>query len=127
MASFDLQELGTTLLDAGRAINEKVTAEIDTLEFSQINELSNRAQELVLKSKELFATAVIQLGEEVQTDLEALQDANKEIAQAIKKIGNVQKIVNISAGLLTVASNIIAGDFKSIPKSAQAVLKELKG
>jgi hypothetical protein len=126
MSSFDLEQLGLTMQAAGNAINDRIDHDFKTLEFTQIHEMSNRAQELFMKSKTLFAMATIELGNEAKKDLEALQQATGEIATAIKQIEKVQKVINLTAKLIGVAGQIIAGDLKSVPKSVKEVLAELQ-
>jgi hypothetical protein len=126
MSAFNLEQLGLTMQQAGNAINERIDRDFKTLEFTQIHELSNRAQELFMKSKTLFAMAVIELGKEAKEDLEELQQANGEIAKAIKQIEKVQKVINLTAKLIGVAGQIISGDLKSVPKSVKEVLTALQ-
>lgn len=126
MSSFNLEQLGLAMQNAGNAINDRINRDFKTLDFTEIHEMSNRAQELFLKSKVIFAKAVIELGNEANADLEALQQANDEIATAIKKIHNLQKVINLTAKLISLAGNVITGNLNSIPQSVKDVLSELR-
>jgi len=126
MPSHDLRQTSDTLFNAGNAINDRIRDEFFTLPFPQLHEMSNKAQELFMQSKLLLAQSVIELKEETQDNLKALEEANAKISAAIKTVAKVQQAINVAAKLVIVASNILTGNLKDIPKSAQDVLKEIK-
>src|SRR5258707_15195316 len=120
--NFDLTKLGLELQAAGKAINDRVSDDFDSLDFHQVQELSNKAQDLFIKSKSLFALATIALEADVSDSIKALQDASEKINQAIAKVGKIQKIVNIATDLVSLAGNVLDGDLKEIPESVKSLL-----
>ncbi len=126
MPSQNLQQLAKALLDAATAINNRIQQELPNLDPSVIHVMSNRAQELLMKSKALLAMSVIEIGNEAKESLDSLQQATNQINDAIKTINNVQKVINIASKLVGVAGNIITGNLAGIPASVKSVLSELK-
>jgi hypothetical protein len=126
MESFVLEQLGLVLQNAGNAINDRIARDGKNIETTQVVALSNRAQELFMKSTVLFAKATIALGAEAKQDLERLQAADQEIAQAINTIASVQKAIGIAAKLIGVAGHLLAGEIKDAAQSAKDIVQDLR-
>jgi hypothetical protein len=124
--SFDLVQLGLVLQKAGTALNNRIEKEFSSLSFHEVQELSNKAQELFIKSKLLFAQGVIQLSEEKKSNLVALKEASKQIAGAIQKIEKIQKVINLTTKLLGLAGNILNGNLGTIISSVNGIINEVK-
>jgi hypothetical protein len=121
----DFEILGDTYQAAGEAINKWISDNFKTLDPHQIQELANRAQELFLKSKVLFAMEVAGIAANVKDRIIRLQGATNEIKDAVAKAKKVQEIVDIATGLVGIAGKIIGKDFNGLPDAIKDLLKKV--
>ena len=110
MAAIDIHNAGLAFQKLGMSINQRVNADLGTLDFHETLELTNSAQNLLLKSKTMFAQAAVEIGAEVAPALRRLTEATEAIDRAIKTIGDVQKVINIATQLVTAAGSVLSGD-----------------
>lgn len=120
--TYDLQKLGETLQKSGLAINERVHDNISTMDYHEIQELSNRAQDLLIKSKTVYELANIQIGTDAQKSLDELNKAQGDITNVIKTVKLVQTAIDITAKLVTLAGAVISGNIGGILSSSNDVL-----
>lgn len=123
--NFDLNKLGLQMQTAAKAINDRISDDFDSLDFHQVQELSNKAQDLFIKSKSLFALATISLAAEIKDSLTTLQEAKDKLNEAIAKVKKIQKIVDIATDLVGIAGKILQKDFKGIPDAVKDCLSDL--
>jgi conjugal transfer/entry exclusion protein len=126
ITSFDLNAIGRILLSAGSALNARVNTDIDSLDFHQIQQMTNTAQNLIIKSKALFAQATILMETTIQDAIDGLSAASDDINKVIKKVANVQDAINIAGSLVTLAADILGQNFGSIPDDAQAIIDDIQ-
>jgi hypothetical protein len=125
MTNYPLINSAKALQDAGNALIDRMNADFDHLSFHQIYDISNKAQELFLKSNALLEQAVILIADDAKDALSHVEDASDEIAKAIKTIGNVQSAITIGTDLVTLAGSILSGNVPGIVDSAGKILGEL--
>jgi hypothetical protein len=124
--SFELKQLALDLLDAGNSINSRIVSDFQNIKDSGLLPvLSNRAQELFLKSNLLLALATIQIEKEVRDSIQQLNDASAQIQNAIETISKIQKVVNIATDLVTIAVDVIGGDLSDIPGKVGDILDNI--
>ncbi|HEY4111241.1 hypothetical protein [Puia sp.] len=123
--NLDLTQLGLAYQSAGKAINDRISDDFNDLDFHQVQELSNKAQDLFIKSKSLFALATISLQDDAKASLQSLSDASDKLNKAIAKLARIQKIVNIATDLVSIAGDVLSADFKEIPGSVKSLLADI--
>ena len=111
---FDLNAIGVTLQQAAGVLNDRVHNQISVLNFDQIQQMTNASQDLLIKSKVLFAQATIQLAADAQGAITNLQNAAKQINQCLATIADVQKAVDLAGDLVGVAASIMSGNVGSV-------------
>jgi hypothetical protein len=123
--NFDLTKLGLQMQAAAKAINDRISDDFDSLDFHQVQELSNKAQDLFIKSKSLFALATISLPTEVRDSLTTLEEAKDKLNEAIARVKKIQKIVNIATDLVAIAGHILSTDFIGIPGAVGTLITDI--
>jgi hypothetical protein len=122
--TYDLIALGNTLKKAGLDINTRIHDDIANLDMHQVQELSNKAQDLLIKSKTVFELATIQIADNAKNALDTLNKSSGDITEVIKTIKTVQTVIDITAKLVTVAGAVIAGDPLKIISSAEDIVSD---
>lgn len=123
--SVDLESLADALEHAAAEIMQKVIYNADLLGTQNALKLNDQAQELIDKSKLLYAQSVIDIELDTTNSINRLATAKDEIAKVVRTITNVQKIVDLTTNLVSVAENILTGDYSGAVNTAQLVLKSI--
>lgn len=123
----EFEVLGETFQAAAGSIMQRIHDNIKTMDFHEIQELTNKAQDLLMKSRSMFAAAVIKIGKDTEPSVQKLFEAKQQIAHAIKTIKNVQKVIDVSAKLVALGGKALSGDAAGVISGVNEVLESVSG
>ena len=90
------------------------------------NKLYDAQIDLIRFAGEINMIGVGLVFEDVQSSLTQLEKITEEIKKTVKKALAVQDAINIAAGLVTIATSIIAKDPEAIVKSTAQLVQSMK-
>ena len=126
MEDYNLSDLADLLKMAADTINQRLQDEIGTLDYPSVQLLTNQAQDLLIKAKELYEQEAIAIADDGKDSLDKLKEAADEINNAIKTIGDVQKVINITTQLVAVAGSALTLNLHGIVSGVEGIVGGVK-
>ncbi len=105
--TLDLKTIAESLTSSAHAISDYINKNIFTIKYHEAQELNNRSQDLLIKSKTLYELSAIEMAEEGKSALDSLKQATAEITHSIRTIKTVQQIIDLSSKLVLLAGYLI--------------------
>jgi hypothetical protein len=125
-SNYDLTSLADNLKGSAMTINQRVHDDIANLDFHEIQELTNKSQDLIIKSKTLYETAAINIANNGKEALDSLANAQNDILNAIKTIKMVQTVIDITAKLVVLAGAVITGNVVTIVSTVNDIISSIQ-
>ncbi|RKR84128.1 hypothetical protein BDD43_4355 [Mucilaginibacter gracilis] len=123
--TYDLTTLADSLKASAITINQRIHDDIANMDFHEIQELTNKSQDLIIKSKTLYEMAAINIANDGKAALDTLAKAQDDILHAIKTIKTVQTVIDITAKLVVLAGAVITGNVATIVSTAGDITSSL--
>lgn len=98
----------------------------DKLTIVQFQDLSGRINLIVHNSIILAALSTITTKTDVSSSLDLLKQSQNDITEALKKIADVQKVIDLAATVINIGTSIISGDVNGIIKNIGDFMKFLQ-
>lgn len=119
----DARDIADRFLAAATKINEYLKANGDRIGQDDYKRINEAGKELLRKSGELTTEAVGLSIDEMEDDARELKELIGETEKNLAKLDHVRMVIRTVAGLVDLASAIMAKDPRAVFKTAKSLAK----
>ncbi|GAB2485019.1 MAG: hypothetical protein EP311_05345 [Cytophagales bacterium] len=107
----------------GMAIGEYRYTHWDDLSLEENKELSDSQYAILKSGEDMLAFAAQLVMDEAQTSIQQIQGLTKEIQDTIKDLKNIQKAMDVAAGILVLGAAILEKNPEKIGSNLRGLLE----